>query len=473
MVGRVDEQRSLDEWMFSGRPELIVVYGRRRVGKTYLIESYFRGRFTFSTTAAANVDMRTQLRLFHEKLADSGDQHAKAPSDWFEAFSRLRKLLCSNLAQRDSQTGRRVVFFDEMPWMDTPRSNFRAAFEFFWNDWASKQGDVLVIACGSATSWLVDNLLEDTGGMYRRVTGSINLQPLCLGECGELLRSNGLVFSRQQVIELYLAFGGIPYYLNLVRRGESPAQAVEHLCFAEGAPLQHEFELLLRTLFKKSDDHKAVMEALAGRAGGYAIPELVGKKGLPPQTRLRNALKELERCAFIRSSQDYKKRSRGVRYWISDPFCAFHLRFLSNRAFDSWDAHAGTPSFRAWRGLAFERACLAHLPQLKHALGIPGIETRTCSWHSEEHDPAAQVDLVVDRADGIIDLCEMKFSDAPYRLSRRSYEELVNKREVFLAETKTSKALHLVMVCASGLAQNEYALGIQAAIDAEALFKIL
>ena len=470
MIGRRQEQETLDQWMCSGRPEFVVVYGRRRIGKTHLVQEYFKGRFAFSATGIANEKMRAQLRAFHQKMREYGDESRTIPMDWFEAFSRLKELLQSEGVVRDVESGRVVVFLDEMPWMDTPRSDFKSALEYFWNDWGCTQSDLMLVACGSATSWLTTNLLKSTEGFYGRITGSINLQPFNLGECEELLRYNGIELTRQQVMELYLVFGGIPYYLNLVPRGTSPAQAVERLCFAAGGQLAGEYDLLLRSLFKNADEHAAVIEALAGRKSGYSDAELRKMKGTPSGASLSRALSNLQACGFIRKYDAFERRKNGRRYQLIDSFCAFYQKFLKNRAFDSWEAHVATPSYYSWRGNAFELACLAHLPQIKSALGISGVETRSFPWTGEAGDSKAQIDLVIDRRDGIVDLCEAKFTDLPFVLDKASFEELVRKREAFRAETKCSKALHLVIISASGVEQNAYAHNVQAVIGPDDLF---
>lgn len=471
MIGRRHEQKRFDHWVYSGRPELIVVHGRRRIGKTYFVTSYFRDRFAFEVTGVAKSPMRTQLRVFHQKLLEYGGTWLKAPQDWFEAFSRLKELLDSGEVPRDVGSGRRVVFIDEMPWFDTPRASFKQAFEFFWNDWASKQNDLLLIVCGSSTSWLFENLLRNTVGFYGRVTGVINLQPFTLRESEELLRFNGIEWTRPQVMELCLVFGGVPYYLNLVRRGLSVSQAVEELCFVAGGPLEHELGLLFHSLFQNAENYLAVVRALSRHASGLADTELRQMDGLPTGASLTRAVKRLELSGFVRKVQEYPARERGARYVLADPFTLFALTFLEKRTFDSWQAHATTPAYATWRGLAFERLCFTHVPQIKASLGISGIESRVCSWQGQIEGRSAQIDMLIDRKDGIIDICEMKFTDARFELDRTGYEAFVRRREIFREATGVVSALHLVLVSANGVVRGSYALNLQAIIDGEQLFE--
>lgn len=327
--------------------------------------------------------MRTQLRVFHQKLLEYGGTWPKAPKDWFVAFARLKELLDSGEVIRDVGSGRKVVFIDEMPWFDTSRANFKQAFEFFWNDWASKQSDLLLIACGSSTSWLSENLLRSTEGFYGRVTGVINLQPFTLGESEEFLRFNGIEWTRSQVMQLYLVFGGVPYYLNLVRRGLTVSQAVEELCFVAGVPLEHELDLLFPSLFTNAEDCLAIIWALSHHTSGLTDTEMREMDGLPTGASLTRAVKRLELSGFVRKVSEYPAREKGAPYVLTDPFTLFALTFLERRAFDSWQACAATPAYATWRGLAFERLCFAHVPQIKAELGISGIESRVCSWKGQ------------------------------------------------------------------------------------------
>lgn len=469
MIGRKREQNALEHWLNTGRPEFLVIYGRRRVGKTYLVEQFFRNRFAFRATGVSGAPRRTQLRVFHEKLVEYGDKSRRAPSDWFEAFSRLRAVLELPGVARDPVSGRRIVFIDEMPWFDTQRSDFRQALEYFWNDWGHTQDDLMLIACGSVTSWLTKNLLASTGGFYGRVTGRIGLQPMTLGECEELLRDNGIELTRQQVIELYLVFGGIPYYLNMVRRGLSPAQTVQSLCFDSGCPLEGELDLLFQSLFRGADAHLSLVRLLATKRDGLTNAEL-RKEGSLAGSSLTRALSDLCLAGFVQEFPSYGGGTYGKRYRVIDPFVNFSVKVIEGRGFDSWAAHVGTPSYFAWRGNAFELACLAHVPQIKAALGIAGVETTVTPWRSSGKGPKAQIDLVIDRKDGIIDLCEMKFTDAPYALDADEIAEMSRRRDVFGAETKSRKALHLALVSAAGVVRNAWTNSVQAVVTGDDLF---
>ena len=455
LIGRRDEVRKLTSYLQSGRSEFLVVYGRRRVGKTFLIDEFFDRTYAFQATGLSEGAMREQLSAFHQKLLEFGSNEKKAPTSWIEAFSRLKAILCSDSVVRDSVTQRRVVFIDELPWFDTPRSNFKAALEFFWNDWASKQKDLMLVVCGSATSWIANHLLESKGGFHNRVTRIINLQPFTLSECCEYFRANSMAYSAQMVVESYMVFGGIPFYLDLLDRDASLAQSIDALCFSEGGQLRQEFDRLYATLFKHSAAHVRVVRELAKKKRGLTRKELRSLPGLKG-SQLTTVLSDLEKCGFVRSYRDFSKRKRGALFQLIDPFSLFHLQFIEDGDIASWMKHLGTAGYRAWSGIAFELVCLNNASMLLDALGISGIETRICAWQSEERNPGAQIDLLIDRADGVISVCEMKYSGEPYVITAADARSLRSKLAVFRSENGSRKALHLTLVTLHGALHNAH-----------------
>ena len=471
LIGRIGEQRELERYCESRKSEFVVVYGRRRVGKTYLVREFFSGRFAFYATGIARGNMQMQIKGFNATLKRYGGKgDAK---DWIDAFERLRELLESGEAMRDAACGKLVVFIDEMPWLDTPRSSFTTALEFFWNSWASARDDILLIACGSATSWVIDNLFADKGGLHNRVTGRIYLVPFTLGECEGLFRANGVALSRQEVIEAYMAFGGIPYYLELFDRRLSLDQNVDALCFRRRGQLRDEFNELFGSLFKRADGHIAIVRALAKRESGMTRSELLAAAGMSDGGTFTKTVAELEQCGFLRSYRDYPKRERGEIYQLIDPFTLFWLRFVERQDDERWwSANRSGAKVRSWSGHAFELVCLHHVPQILRALGVWGVSVGACAWRSAQADPGAQVDLVLDRADGIVDLCEMKWvrSGEEFAIDKACSQALMRKAEAFARETVTPKAVHLVMVTPGGLKRNSYRNSVSSVVTADDLF---
>ena len=469
IIGRHREQEQLLACLESSRPEFVAVYGRRRVGKTFLVREFFKGRFAFYASGVAGEKTRGQLRSFNESLRERGCPKRAVPNDWFEAFARLRALLEDEGALREQGSGKLVVFLDELPWMDTPRSDFRAALDRFWNMWASARPDVLLIVCGSATSWMISNLIDDHGGFYNRITRQIALEPFTLAECEEFFASAHAGLTRRQVIECYMVLGGIPFYLNLVDRKYSLAQNIDQLCFSRTGQLRFEFDRLFQSLFRHSGRHVAIVRALAQRSGGLLRADLAKMEGIGDGQPLTTALRELEQCGFVRRYRDFTRAKSGFIYQLVDPFTLFHLRFLESEKLESWVSYQGTPSHAAWRGHAFELVCLLHTRQIKRALGIWGIETHEAAWRAKT-TPGGQIDLLIDRRDDVINVCEMKYAPAEFAISADYAKALSAKLEAFEREVKPRKALHLTMVTTEGVARNAHSDIVQREVVADDLF---
>ncbi|MBO4910124.1 MAG: ATP-binding protein [Lachnospiraceae bacterium] len=470
LIGREKEQDLLKQCSSSKRPEFLVVYGRRRVGKTYLIKEYFHERFSFYSTGIPSEKTHNQLKAFNESLINYGDDYRTIPKDWFEAFRRLRKVLERNDIIRDPASGKRIVFLDEVPWMDTARSDFKSAFDYFWNSWGSSQNDLVLIVCGSATSWIITNILSDKGGFYNRITRKMLLEPFSLYECEQYFKNNGVQISRNQIIESYMIFGGIPYYLNLFDKRMSLTQNVDNLIFDKNGQLHFEYDHLFSSLFKNSSNHVKVIESIAAKKCGLSRTDISKASGVADGEGLTKALKELEQCGFIRKYLSYPKKKKGYIYQVIDPFVLFSLYFLVNEKIRSWKSFFKSPEYYAWRGNSFEIVCLNHIPQIKMCLGISGVESMEYSWKSNKIKSGAQIDLLIDRNDDVINVCEMKFSNNEFVIDEDYEKVLNNKIDLFRKETKTNKAVHLTLVSVNGVKINEYSEAVQQFIDCDKLF---
>jgi len=467
IVGRYNERRELDEYYHSGKPEFLVVYGRRRVGKTFLIREHFKDDFVFTHTGLSNADNTVQLREFNKSLRRFQDEMESDVRDWFEAFDNLRKLI--ELSKQE----RKVVFIDELPWMDRKKSLMLSALEYFWNGWASGRNDVFLIVCGSATSWVVSRLLQNKGGLYGRVTGRLLIKPFTLKDCEAYYREMGIVYSRYQMVESYMIFGGIPYYLSLMNKKLGFAQNVDRLCFREGGALRDEYELLYRSLFNKPEGYLAVVEALAEKRVGLSREAVLEGSKLTDGGGFTRILRELEQCGFIRRYTSFGKKSRNALYQLIDPFSFFHLRFINNsQTVNSpyWSAFTDDSSHRAWTGYAFEQVSLAHIDQIKFKLQIGGVLTRVYSWRSVASQPNVQIDLIIERNDNVINLCEMKYSRGEYEIDAGYEKQLRRRAEVFRRETGTKAALHTTLVTTYGLVRNSYSESVQSTVTMEDLF---
>jgi predicted AAA+ superfamily ATPase len=458
LTGRKRELETLKSVLNSDKSEFIAVYGRRRVGKTFLIRSAFDQQFTFQVTALANATLSQQLTNFHVALQKVYPAIEQRPtSDWFSAFQQLTAYI------EGLKVARKIIFFDELPWFDTQASGFIQALEHFWNSWASARNDIVLIVCGSAASWMINKLIHNKGGLYNRVTKRIKLAPFTLLECELFLHSKNTVLDRYQIIQLYMAFGGIPFYWDEVVPGESAAQNINEICFSENGLLRNEFPNLFRSLFNNYQKHEAVINALTQKAKGLTRDEIIDSTGLPNAGSTTRVLTELEESGFIRKYIPFGRKSRNSLYQLQDFYSLFYHRFIKSSISteqENWMTFIDSPKYRAWSGYAFEQVCLYHLLQIKQVLGISGVQTSVSAWRSKSKTNGAQVDLVIDRRDQVINLCEMKYSINPFTIDKKYAEELRDKMGLFKSETNTRKSVFLTMITTFGLKANSYSTGL-------------
>jgi AAA+ ATPase superfamily predicted ATPase len=489
IIGRKKEQEDLRSYFESPRPEFLAVYGRRRVGKTFLIKEFFKNDFTFYATGLANAPKSEQLEAFSAAIQAYGNpaEATEVPDSWLKAFIQLKKLVAQS-----NRAGKKVIFIDEMPWLDTPRSGFLTGLEYFWNSFASSRPDVLLIVCGSVSSWMINKLLRNHGGLYNRVTQRMRLTPFTLLECEEFFRECGCGFSRYQILEFYMVFGGVPHYLGMIRKSLSVTQNIDRLCFAADAPLKNEFNEMLSSLFREPQRHTAIIRALAGKAKGLTREEIISTTKIANGGNLTKALEELEQCGILRRYYGFDRKRKESLFQLVDFFSNFHFRFLVDMregAEGYWLACSNKPGHGSWSGYAFEQVCLAHLSQIKARLGIAGVIAPAYSWRSRgeedvrpttaqspasdigEPQGGAQVDLVLDRDDNVINLCEMKYVADEFVISKGYDRQLREKRAAFIRQTKTRKAVHITMVTTYGLEHNTYWGNIQSEVTAEDLFR--
>ncbi len=470
IIGRKKEKEILAAVENDKRSAFIAVYGRRRVGKTFLIRSEFQGDFSFQLTGIANASLEQQLSNFDNAFKKiPAKQKAEPAKNWLHAFEQLIQFL------ENTQTEKKIIFLDELPWFDTPNSGFIPALEHFWNSWASGRNDIILIVCGSAASWMISKLINNKGGLHNRVTKRMKINPFSLQECEELLQSKKIVLDRYQLIQMYMVFGGIPFYWNEVTKGLSAAQNIQQICFNENGLLRTEFSNLYSSLFSNANRHIAIVAALAKKAKGLTRDEIIKGSDLPDGGSLTRLLTELEESGFIRKYIPFGKKNRNSLYQLTDFYTLFFLRFMNaNRQFDenSWLNMIDSPAHRAWSGYAFEQVCLYHTSQIKAALGVAAVETNTSSWRSSTMEKGAQVDLIIDRRDQVINLCEMKFSINKFTIDKKYDTELRNKIAAFKKESGTRKSVFLTLITTFGLQQNNYAAGlVQNDITMDALFE--
>ena len=470
MIGRKIEKRRLEEALENPESEFIAVYGRRRVGKTYLIRQTFGNHFAFYHTGVARGSMKDELEAFRDSLVEYGDADTAVPESWMVAFRRLRGVL------ERLPDGKKVVFVDEMPWMDTPRSRFLPALEHFWNKWASARTDVVLVICGSATSWIVKKVIHNRGGLHNRLTGRIRVREFTLGECEQYAESRSLGMSRGQIAEAYMIFGGVPYYWSFLRKEESLSQNVDRVFFGEDGELGDEFDELYASLFKRKDAYVKIVMLLAERKEGLSREEIVRLAHMANNGRLTARLEELEQCGFIRSIHVVGRPAGEVVYRLIDAYTVFYRDFVSanvRRDESFWSNNLGTGRYYDWRGHAFERLVLRHVRQVKAALGIAGVSAETGCWrHAADATcpKTVQVDLLLDRDDQVVNLCELKCTDAPFEVKDAEMSRIRCRRDAYRAVTRTKKSVRLTAITSHGLVRNMYAKDFQHEIVLDDLF---
>ena len=456
LVARTEEIRRLERCMEEKTAQFVILYGRRRVGKTFLINQFFDGRFDFKITGAYKEKRETQLRFFAEELSSQTRQKTDPPGDWISAFRMLRDYLAGLPGDE-----KRVVFFDELPWLDTPQSGFLPAFEHFWNDFGCSMNNLVFIVCGSATSWMTKNIAKNKGGLFNRKTCSIYLQPFNLRETEEYLATRGIEWSRYDIAECYMILGGIPYYLSLLEAHKSLTENIDNLFFRKRAELWDEFEQLYRTLFSNSEQYIRIVEALSRKREGLTRKEIIKETGIADNGALTEMLANLESSDFLRISGFFEKGKKEALYQLRDYYSHFYFRFLKD--YHGGDEHFWSHTYggagkKAWAGLTFEQICRDHIPQIKKKIGISGVLSEESVWRIKGNEDfrGAQIDLIIDRSDHVIDLCEIKYSEKEFLIDKEYEDILRNKREVFREQTKTRKTIQFVMITSFGVKQNKY-----------------
>lgn len=450
IIGRLNEIQTLEKLYGSEQSEFVAICGRRRVGKTFLVREFFEGKFSFAVSGLANSDTAHQLENFRNSLVRCGAKQVPVLRNWQDAFEAL-----IHFTGRQRR-GKKVVFLDELPWLDTAKSGFVSALEGFWNGWASGRHDILLVVCGSATSWMMNKLINNHGGLHNRLTKQIFLRPFTLSETSLLLRKKGFVLSDYEVAECYMVFGGIPFYLNLLDSSLSLSQNIDALIFNKTGELHLEFDNLYASLFKNAEEYIRVILALSKRRDGMTANELRSAKVLSAGGGSGTILANLEHCGFIRQYTTAGMSRKQHLYQLVDFFTLFYLHFLKVGDMVSanyWQSTQRTARFYAWAGLSFELLALTHSEQIKRALGIYGIfsEEYACRVQGEENGQS-QIDLLIDRQDNTISVCEAKFTEAEYVLAEAEEMRLRRRMESVRGNVSKNKSLQMVLLTTFGLA---------------------
>ncbi|MEM6320060.1 MAG: ATP-binding protein, partial [Bacteroidota bacterium] len=467
------EQKILNEALASNEAEMVAVIGRRRVGKTFLVKTVYQERIVFQIAGTQHASKQEQLQAFGYQLQEYKGINEKVatPKNWLEAFHFLIQYLKTIKSEE-----KKVVFFDELPWLASKRSGFLSAFSFFWNNWAVNQNMVVVI-CGSAASWMIQKVVNHKGGLHNRITRLVQLYPFTLAETETYFQSRNVNLNRYHTTQLYMAMGGIPHYLKEVKPGEGATENINRICFSPTGLLRMEFTRLYVSLFKDSENHIAIIRALATTWRGLSRNEIIKLSKLSDGGSIKRVLDELAQSGFISPYYPFGKKKNGLIYRLTDEYSLFYLKFIETKKTletEVWQKMSQTQAYKSWSGYAFEGICLKHVTQIKKAMSIGGVYSETASFYKKgtENVRGTQIDLLIDRNDQVVNLFEIKFYNAPLEISKEYATNLSRKLGVFQQTTKTHKQVFINLISPFPLMPNKHSIGlIDKALTLDDLFE--
>lgn len=477
IVGREKELAEFNELYNCETAQLVAVYGRRRVGKTFLIDEALKGKITFRHAGLSPINekgeknmLKDQLKHFYNSLLLHGMKKSRQPESWLDAFFMLEK----HLEFLDSGK-RQVIFLDELPWMDTPRSGFLTAFEGFWNTWGCHRDNLMVVVCGSANSWILDNLINSHGGLYNRTTYEIKLSPFTLNECEKFYNEKNVRMSRYDIVQANMILGGIPYYMGYFTSKLSLAQNIDNLFFSESPKLREEFDRLFASVFSNPDEVKKIVRILSERSEGYTRLEILKKAQYAEGGALTKILNALIASDFVYKYVPHGKSAKEAHYKLIDPFCIFHIKFLSRQTVphpNFWTDNLTSQNIVSWRGVAFEGVCFRHISQIKQALGISGVASSQSSWivKGTEESDGCQIDMLINRKDNVVNMCEMKFYNEEFSVDKAYHMTLAHRNNLLAGTLPRRSTIHSTLITTYGLKYNEYSGDFQQVITIDDLF---
>lgn len=469
LFGREDEVAILQHFFASNKAEFLAMYGRRRVGKTYLVRQFFekKNAIFFNVTGTKEGSRAKQLLHFTQQIGKVfyGGVSLAVPHNWDGAFNTLTEAI-----NKQAKNKRIILFFDELPWMATKKSMLLQELDYYWNQHWSNDKRIKLIVCGSSASWIIHKIINNKGGLHNRITRKICLEPFTLSDTKHFLSKRGIKLKNEQILMIYMVTGGIPYYLSYVDKGLSAAQIIEKLAFTEKGILLNEFDNLFSSLFEHSEIYIQLIKAIASRRYGIGQQELLKIMGTSAMGAVGiKALRELEETGFIISFMPHYHKRQGIYYRLIDEYTYFYLKWiapikktLQRRSLNkgNWQAMQKTPEWHSWLGYAFEAVCYKHISVIRQALLI-SPDAIANSWRyiprKNIKGRGAQIDLLFDRKDDVITLCEIKYSEEPFILTKEYVEVLKNKMEVFKEQTQTKKQLFLAFIATNGIKNNYYA----------------
>ena len=473
LIGRKKEKAILLEALASEEAEMISVIGRRRVGKTFLVRTVYQDAICLELEGIQNSPRKEQLLDFTVRLnrVAKSAKKIKVPSTWQQAFY----LLIEYLESLESEQ-KKVIFFDELPWLATHKSGFLRALGMFWNSWASRN-NVVVVICGSAASWMIQKVVNHKGGLHNRITKRLHLKPFTLAETSSYFQSRNIQIDPYQIVQIYMAMGGVPHYLKEIRPGKSAIQNIQDICFSDTGLLKDEFSRLYPALFDNAENHIIVIRTLFEKKQGMTRSELIKKANLSSGGTISKVLNELKHSGFVEIYQAFNKKKKDQLFRLTDEYSLFYLQFIEDNLQeeqDVWQRLSQTRSYKSWSGYAYENICLKHLSQIKKALGISGVYSTSSTFTKKgtSTNLGTQIDLLIDRNDHVINLFEIKFYNNKFTLDKNTADNLRGKMRIFQEKTKTNKQLFWGVITTFGITPSQHSIGlIQQVITLVELFE--
>lgn len=475
------ECKVLDQFLTSEKAEFLAIYGRRRVGKTFLIRTYFENQdvIFFDTTGEKNARLAIQIKHFTKQISTVFYNNAplKPGKNWDESFELL------TLAINSSNVSKKIVlFFDELPWMATKNSHILQSLDYYWNQHWSKNSRIKLIVCGSSASWIIDKIVNNKGGLHNRITRNILLEPFNLSKTKSFFRKTKLSITERHIVTLFMVMGGVPFYLSKIEKNLSAIQNIENLAFQHNSFFLNEFNNLFSSLFSDADIIVEMIRIIASYRYGILQDALLKKMG--PLLQGKGGLEKLhalEDAGFIMHFKSHWHKKRGIYYRVTDEYCLFYLYWIEpvkdtllkrNLTEGHWNKMTQQSSWHIWTGLAFESICYKHLPEITRALSLPGIAIPN-TWRytpTQDHKKGAQIDLLFDRDDDAITICEIKYTEKPFVITKAYAEQLQQKIAIFKEVTGTQKQIFIAMISANGVKENQYSSLLSTVLTMKDLF---
>ena len=460
--GRLEQVKVMQEDMKTKKSSFVAITGRRRVGKTFLIREVYQDNMCFMVTGIQNAEVQLQINNFVNKIAEynNGTLILGTISNWQQVFFLLKTYLKS-LPKNKKQ----VIFIDELPWMATAKSGFIQLLAHLWNDYLSKEKHFILVVCGSATSWITQKIINDKGGFHNRVTLPLHLKPFTLAETKQFLDFKKMSFTNTGIATIYMTLGGLPYYLEQIKRGESPTKAIERLCFSETGILKNEYNNLYKALFNNWENHEAIVATLAMAHNGLNRENLIKKSKISAGGPFTRTMSDLVLTGFVSETIPFGKLNRGKVYRLVDEFSVFYHRFMKGnerKNKEVWETISNSQAYKIWKGFAFETLCMKHIAEIKTALGIKNVYTETSSFTKigTKTQDGFQVDLVIDRKDATINICECKFYESNFEITKNYAQQIKMRKTSFREITGTKKMIVNTFISNENIIQNEHSLEV-------------